>query len=183
VSTSTTNYGYVKPAAGEAFSRSTYNTTLDDIDGDIKDREKQALGQVAIGSVTANNGPFGSKTVITFIASYTFKANRKYRIAAEGNYFMSGTSSTAQFVIHTCSTADSSSSVAGLTALKSSTQRPNVSSEGRDFHVARDGVTYGTDTTLQIKLTAERLSGADGLTTQASATDPITLVIYDMGNQ
>jgi hypothetical protein len=140
-----------------------------------------AKGLVAFTEQTSNSGAIGSQTVVLNIPSFTFKANRRYRVTVSGNYYSSGTSSTGQFAIHTCPTADSAASVANLTTIKATADKPNAASEGRQVILIRDGLTYSSDTTLQLKYTMQRITGSDGYFSQASANDPLTLAIHDDG--
>lgn len=180
MSTVTTYLNLVKPAPLEAFSRATYNTNLDLIDTAY---DKLAKGQVGHAEVPNPSGAIGAKTVIINIASVSFKAGRKYKIELHGNYSASGTTSTAAFTIGTCSTADAANNSTGITNIKSIADRPNVTGEGRSLAVIRTGITFGVDTTLQIKATIERVNGGDGFFTSCSADNPITLTVYDMGAQ
>jgi hypothetical protein len=138
-------------------------------------------GIVAYADQMATSGAIGNQTVVLNIPSVTFKANRRYRVAVSGTYYCSGTSSTGVFAIATCPTTDSAGSVSNLTTIRSTADRPNAASEGRQVIIMRDGLKFATDTTLQIKYTIQRLSGADGFFSQASSTDPLTLVVYDDG--
>lgn len=142
-----------------------------------------ARGVVAYAESTVTSGAIGSPTVILNIPSFTFLANRRYRISVDAVYTASGTTSTGTFSINTCSIADSASAITGLTMIRQNADRPNMANEGRGVRLCRDGYKFATDTTLQVKYVMDRISGPDGFIAQGLAVNPITLVITDEGSQ
>lgn len=96
MSTSTTNYGFVKPAGGEQYQRSVMNNNLDDIDATIKSevekvkhvefvRQAHAAGTGAVGI-----GPMASIIEGANSKNYsdwlTFPADDQLTITKEGIY-------------------------------------------------------------------------------------------------
>lgn len=142
-----------------------------------------ARGVVAYAESTVTSGAIGSPTVILNIPTFTFKANRRYRITVEAVYTASGTTSTGAFSLNTCNIADSASAVTGLTLIRQNADRPNMANEGRAIHLCREGYKFATDTTLQVKYVMDRVTGGDGFISQGMPTNPITLVITDEGSQ
>lgn len=171
------------PDPGESYSLALLNTNNTNIAAEVNLLNKFAKGEVAHTEVTTNSSAIGIRTVVLNIASFNFKANRKYKVEFHGNYSCSGTTSTAAFTIGTCAVADAASLTTGITNIKSIADKPNTANEGRLMSVVRNHLLYSSDTTLQIKATIERVTGSDGFYTSCGADNPLTLTIYDMGAQ
>jgi len=178
----TTVGGYEKPIGGEKYSRAMVNRNLDRNERDLVEQKKNPKGLVAYAQNTTNSGAIGAKTVILNIPSFTFKANRRYRVELDGNYACSGTASTMQLTLNTAPVADAAGLTTNLTGIRSTADRPNMANEGRRMNVMRPGLSYGADTTLQIKACLERVNGSDGFFTSTDASNPITLTIHDEGD-
>ncbi len=169
MSTSTTLLGLVKPATGEQFSLSTYNNNLDTVDtyavAQVEKRSKGYMPESKVRTAAANG--LTTLVVVEFIASFTFKANRKYRIAWDFSYTMSVLSDIFTGKIQSCSTADSSTLITGLTELIA--RSLYVTATGAGTHGKIE--TYylpGSDTTVQLKFTMERALGTGTFSMEAS---------------
>lgn len=184
MATPTTYYNLLKPATGETYDVNLLDTNYDKIDAELHNASLRALGYVAYAEMAANSSALTTIAVATFIASFTFKAGRRYRIGASGGGFFSDTASTFAFAINTCSTADGSSVTTGLTQIKARSVRGDVASEGRELmSIAKENFTVASDTTLQLKLTAARLNGTGTVTLASDSTNRVCLFVEDLGAQ
>lgn len=138
-------------------------------------------GLVAYSQNVANTGQMTTSTILLTIASYTFRANRTYRVIANLGYYANGVSTTASFTLNRAATSDAASSTSGLTPFAQVTNRPNVTAEGRFDLISRDNLTFTTDRTQQIKLMLQPLNATNYYVALASSNTPMTLCIYDEG--
>lgn len=187
MSTVTTYLNLVKPASPEQFSLATYNNNLDLVDTHLKDVvQKMAKGYAAYVELASNSPGINTQAVVLNIPSFTFRANRNYRIGASGNGSVDALGSAFGFLLTTCAVADAAAVTTGLTQLRGSTYRFDSTGEGRAVldGLAKDRLVFGADTTLQIKLTAARIVGTTGSVTLLSgSTDRTCLYIEDLGAQ
>lgn len=184
MSSVTTKLGLTKPVSVEQFNLATYNNNLDLVDNFAISADKQGKGYAAYAEMAADSGALTTIAVATFIPSFTFKANRRYRVGASGGGFFSDTASTFAAAINSCATADASGVTTGLTQLKARNMRGDVAGEGREImSIAKENFSFTVDTTLQIKLTIGRLNGTGTVTLASSATNRVSLYIEDLGAQ
>lgn len=185
MSTVTTRLGLTKPAGIEQFSLSTYNNNLDLIDAwVIAQAEKYAKGRSLKTLVTADSGAVGSLAVINNIPTFTFKAGREYAVVWDFEYYGSTTNGFFEFSIQTCATTDSGSLTTGLTSLIRRIN--NVQQGGSSFKQSlrvEAPVTYGSDTTLQIKFLAELNANSGTVVVIGNAGTPALYLIGDEGDQ
>lgn len=132
------------------------------------------------GIVTAGSGGFTALTVVNNIPTFTFKAGRRYEIVWDGHYQSSVAADYLDLSIQTCSTTDAAGLTTGLTLLRQKTFRCSAASI-LEAHIVRAPVTYGTDTTLQIKFLGARGAGTGTVNLVASATNTLLYQIYDLG--
>jgi hypothetical protein len=150
-------------------------------DGRLTAVEKAGLGQIYWNVGTANSGAFSTASVVANIASFTFKAGRRYRIVWDFSYNTSTAGTYMSMCIARCSTTDAAALTTGLTNLG-----------GRTIHTDGAGLTesrtiYGyynptTDSTVQIKFYGARTAGT-GTMTILSASEPAYYYIEDLGAQ
>lgn len=114
-------------------------------------------GLVATKTQSGNSGRITTATVIDNLASFTFRANRNYRISWQGNYYTNGIA-TMQLSITHAPTSDPASSLSNLVTLRSLAHRITVAGEGRGY-LLRGRVKFSADTTRQVKVMAGRATG------------------------
>lgn len=186
MSTSTTKLGLTKPAAGEAYSRSVINNNSDIIDNyAINTVEKLAKGRNLKTLTTANSGAVGGTlTVINNVPSFTFKAGMEYTIIWDFQYYGSITNGYFEFTIATCSTADGAGVTTGLTVRN---QRIRSVQEGgssfTDSARVEAPVTFGSDTTLQLKFLAQLVANSGTVVVVADASAPALYIVDHLGDQ
>lgn len=183
----TDNYGFILPVPGEAYDVDLTNSNSVEIDKQLKNRENQAKGLVAYAELSPSTGGINTEAVVLNIASFNFKANRNYRIGASGSGSVDALGSTFAFRIATCVPADAFALTTGLTQIKASSYKFDTINEGRPVldGLTRDRFKVGADTTLQIKLTAQRAVGTTGsvILTSPDDTNRVCLFIEDLGVQ
>lgn len=132
--------------------------------------------------VTANGAGLTTLAVQNNIGSFTFLANRKYKIVWQGGYSLSVASDYFNLAVQSASTADAAGAITGLTQLQGRSYTANNAGAGESFYV--EAIYEPTvDTTLQIKFTVARAIGSGSWTLQASATAPSYGYIEDQGMQ
>jgi hypothetical protein len=132
--------------------------------------------------VTASGAGLTTLAVQNNIASFTFRANRRYKIVWHGGYSLSVATDYFNLAIQTCSTADAAGAITGLTAVQSRSYTANAAGAGESFYVEAIHEP-ASDTTLQIKFTVARALGSGTWTLQAAATAPSYCYIEDQGAQ
>jgi|SRR5213595_3426769 len=182
MSTVTPTINLVKPATIEQFSLATFNNNLDLIDAEALSLRKESKGLLQSTVVATNSGSVTALTVISNIASFTFKAGRKYRIKWDFTYQGNTAGNYLTALIGTCLTTDAAGLTTGITQLN-----------GRPFKVHDNGIdssgyceaTYQpvADTTVQIKFLIQVTTGAGTARISGSALQPTLLNIYDDGLQ
>lgn len=178
MSTVTTFLNLVKPAPLEQFSRATYNTNLDLIDAGVLNADRQAKGYMPQSKTRASaSAPTTTIAVIDNIESFTFKANRRYRISWNCSYTQSVATDYFDAKIQTCSTADASNLTTGLTELIGRSCSAHSAGAGQPLYV-EDIRKYVADTTLQIKFTVARTLGTGNWTMEAKRS---LVTIEDLG--
>ncbi len=138
-------------------------------------------GIVSYTEMTANSGTLtGAVSVIKGIAAFTFIAGRSYKITVESGYYLTTTGSTWAWQFGTCNIADSPTLTTGITPIIAWTDSVSAASEGRRFGMTR---LYrpGSTGILQLKLTAQRVTGAANAVVVASTNDPLFLLVEDLG--
>ena len=142
-----------------------------------------AKGCVYSFSVATNTGNFSALTVVYNIASFTFKAGRKYRIVWDTDWLSASTDTAAAFTVASASTADAAALTTGLTVLgvRNAQSRLAVISAPALVTAYYDPAV---DTTTQIKFLASIDGAGTTLTVQGNRTGgPTTYRIYDDGAQ
>lgn len=181
MSTSTTFLGLVKPAAGEAFSRATYNNNLDDIDDNAIQDNNKAKGLVYMHESSSNSGPH-TDGIVSNIASFTFKGGRKYRIVWDASHILGDSTTFFYMNINTCLVTDSPTIITGLTGLGGRT----IHRQNTTGHYTGPITAYfnpGSDTTVQVKFRATRVGGAATMTVVGNSGEKAVYAIYDDGDQ
>lgn len=178
--------GIEKPVGGELHSRAQYLRNLDRINQVAIDTDKESKGLVYIKKVTVNTGAL-TDAIAENIASFTFKANRKYRIVWDFSYHATGNSDSLFFCnINTAAVADAAALITGLTVLSGRTKAlvTAYALQGAQ-HTGPIECYYEpvADVTTQIKFRVERVLGDDGLTVFATVNEPAIYAIYDDGMQ
>ncbi len=181
MSTVTPRLGLTKPAGIEQFNLATYNTNLDLIDTESINVAKNGSGSMVFARYNATSSAITTLTVVFAIPTFTFKANRKYKITFIGNGYTSDNTSTFLIAVQTCLVSDPLAQTTGLSQVRPRAIKLDTALEGRSFDFTAPNVTFGSDTTLQIKFTAQRLSGGGGITITGNNTDPCEMVIEDLG--
>jgi hypothetical protein len=144
---------------------------------------KAPLGAVAQVITAVSPAAIGTtRVVVQNIATYAFKAGRKYRIHWAFEYTGSTTGNYGSFDINTAPVADSASSINNLTKIGGSSLQVN------DANTGSHGDAYAffnptSDVTLQIKATTYVWTGSGNLVLRAFATNPLVLTIFDEGKQ
>jgi hypothetical protein len=183
VSTVTTKLGLVKPAGPEQFNLATYNNNLDIVDAyAVNTVEKLAPGLKLESVVTTNSGSFSAITIISNIATFTFKANRHYEVVWDGHHQSTVDGDYIDMQIATCAVSDTASLTTGLTVKRQKTFRC-VGANLINPNGLRAPVFFGVDTTVQIKFAATRGTGTGSITMIASVNDTMLYQIHDLGAQ
>lgn len=184
----TTYLGLEKPIPGEKYSRALYNRNMDrvELNAQTKDTEfgKHALGLVWQSHVGSSSGNVAD-AVINNIATFTFKANRRYRIVWDFSYLMTGTGSLFYVSINKCAVSDPAAQLSGMTPLEGRT-KGIVNHPGSTQHsgpVVSYHIQNASDETTQIKFRVQRVVGGDGLTIVGQANERCVYSIYDDGLQ
>lgn len=144
--------------------------------------EKMAKGLVYETKATAGSGGFTALTVVSNIPSFTFKAGRRYQIVWDGHHLSSVAADTVEMQIATCSTAEAAGSVANLTVRRKK-YYPIVKANTYEADFTSAPITFGTDTTVQIKFLAVRNAGTGTISIPASADATTLYQIFDLGAQ
>lgn len=187
MSTVTTRLGLTKPAGIEQFNLATYNNNLDLVDAyALNTVDKMAKGLVFQAHVAASSGSVGD-AIINNIPSFTFKANRKYRIMWDFSFLMSGNADSLFYCsISFAPVGDAAASLSNLTATDGRTKFIQVwagNSTGYVGPVIKYHQTGGADQTHQIKFRAQRVVGDDGMTVVGNSNERAVYSIYDDGEQ
>lgn len=183
MSTVTTLLGLTKPAGIEQFSLATYNNNLDLVDAEAVNLRKSGLGRVArVVQNGADATGISTITVLQNIATFSFKGGRAYTIRFVANYYVSNTDTVLLVKISTCSTSDAGNLTTGLTIVNQTDFMATQTNRG--FNAGFDAPYEPvSDTTLQVKVTAERVSGTGTISLQRSAVTPNFFMIVDEGDQ
>lgn len=174
VATSRASAGFAVTDARPLF---IYNTTTKTIQ--VKDTSgwrdmNGPLGLLYTGSVTTASGAVGALSIINNIPSFTFVANRRYRIVWDFSYLVSGTGGIFYCAIHTCSTADSAAATTGLSVIDGRTKNSFVSASTTHSGPIHANFKVTTTSTFQIKFSAQRVAGT---------TETITILGNGVGEQ
>lgn len=180
---STTNYGLTKPAVGEAYDINIGNNNSDIIDTQILNRTKQALGLLQKTQVATSTGAISALAVVNNIATYTFKAGRKYRIVWDSDWYGASANTSGAFSVATCSTADAAALTTGLTTIGLRNAQAPVANVTAPFLVT-GYLEPVADTTVQLKFCAAIDGSGTTLIVQGNRTGaPSQYRIYDDGAQ
>lgn len=188
MSTPTTNYGFIKAAEGEQYDVDITNNNLDGIDTQLKARtdfdDKAPLGLVYQCHITGSSGAV-LDAIIHNVPTFTFKANRKYRVIWDFSYLMSGNSDSLYYVsINLAPTADAASSLANCTPLEGRTKFVQVfagASTGHTGPITAYHQQGSTNNTTQLKFRVQRVYGDDSITIVANGNERAVYSIYDDG--
>lgn len=140
----------------------------------------RALVPTSTGTVT--------NAIINNIPSFTFKANRNYRIVWDFSYYASGNSDSLFWCsIQRASTADAASAITGLTPIAGRTKGLITTYALQSTQYTGPLTAYyspgAADVTTQIKFRVEQVLGDDGLIVIGNANENATYLIYDDGAQ
>jgi hypothetical protein len=186
MATPTTNFNLLKPATGETYDVALLDSNYDKIDAGIHNPSSSqtllSLGLMAEADDVTGSGPSSAIQVIQNIASFTFKANRRYLVEWEGTVENNTANTICLAQIQTCSTADAANLTTGLTEIRGSAV-PTAIANAVIYFCARRHIKYSADTTLQIKGTIAPQVGGGSVTFGAGATWPGQLTITDEGMQ
>jgi hypothetical protein len=188
VSTVTTKLGLTKPIGIEQFSLATLNNNMDIIDAyAVNTVEKLAKGLVFQNLVTSSSGSV-TDAIINNIASFTFKANKRYRIEWDFSHLGSGNcDSLFHCSINTCAISDPAAQLTGLTTIDGRTKglltSYGLGATQYNGPVIASYSPGAVDTTLQIKFRVQRVVGDDGLTVVGGANERVRYEIYEVGQQ
>jgi hypothetical protein len=170
--------GIEKPLGSELHSRPMVNRNYDRTNQIAIDSNKQASGIMYRDIRTSASAATTTLSVIHNIASFTFKAGRKYRITWDYSAAISATGNYFDLTISSCAVTDASNLTTGLTSLVvRSTTSVGTGGEPGCLTALYEPVS---DSTLQLKFTAERKVGA-GTWTMESKT--AYFIIEDEGAQ
>jgi hypothetical protein len=189
MSTPTTNYGYIKAAEGEQYDVDITNNNLDALDATDKGLQnaldilpKGLLFQVHVATST---GTVVGPAVVNNIPTFTFKANRKYRIVWDFSYYHTGNADSLFYCqISFAPTADTAASTSNLTSTDGRTKFIQTfagASTGSTGPITKYHQTGGADQTTQIKFLCSRVYGDDGIIVVGNANERVVYSIYDDG--
>lgn len=149
--------------------------------------DKKAGGLVYRALVPTSTGTV-TNAIINNIPSFTFKANRNYRIVWDFSYYASGNSDSLFWCsIQRASTADAASAITGLTPIAGRTKGLITTYALQSTQYTGPLTAYyspgAADVTTQIKFRVEQVLGDDGLIVIGNANENATYLIYDDGAQ
>lgn len=132
---------------------------------------------------TAGSGDaagLAAEVVLQNVPSFTFLAGRRYRVVFEANYYTSNLDTVVLFKIATASTADAAGAITGLTVLNQTDYQATQTNRGfpANFNGHYQPVS---DTTVQLKVTGQRIAGSGTFAMQRSATAPNRFYVEDCG--
>ncbi len=160
-------------------AQATKNAALDAEDA------KLAKGIVYRQQVATTSGSIVD-AICSNIPSFTFKANRHYRIIWDFSYYATGNSDSLFFCcIYLAPTEDAAASLANLTALDGRTKGLLTSySLGSTQHTGPVTAHYSpgaSDVTTQIKFRPVRVLGDDGIYIVGNGNERAMYTIEDLG--
>jgi hypothetical protein len=177
--------GIEKPLGAELHSRAMYNRNLDRTNQVAIDAAKKADGlkirhvmDTSDSSAVTTEASLGNT-----IASFTFKAGRKYRIAFEGNFYTSNIDTVLLLKLGTCAVTDADNLTTGVTVLKQTDFQAQSATRGYPCDITYSKFEPVSDTTLKIKMLASRVAGTGNIFFQRGAATPAILYIEDLGAQ
>lgn len=141
------------------------------------------LGLVYYNQVTTATGAMGSLTIVYNIATFTFIANRRYRIVWDFSHLVTGQGGLFYTKISSCSTSDGPAVTTGLTVLSGRTKGIVVANSTTHTGAVTAQFKSATTVTVQIKFSAERVAGTtETMTIVGNGTgEPADYMIYDDG--
>lgn len=176
------------PQLGMQVCRLDNSRRLDEWDGSVWNTaallDALPKGLVYSNKVTTSTGQMGAGPTVVFnVASFTFQANRNYRIVWDTSHYMTDTASEFYMSINTCSTADAAAATTGLTALGGRTKGAYVGSSITQSHGPITAYYKPTSTTtVQLKFVTQRVVGSGNMVVVGNGTgEPVNYVIYDEG--
>jgi hypothetical protein len=180
----TDNYGLILPEDGEGYDVEIINQNNITIDALLLTLSKQAKGIVASDKEdTADSGAITAiASISSGIATFPFKGGRVYEIVYTGNFYTTNIDSIALVQIGTCAVADAQNLTTGVTVLNQTDYKAETTNRGYPMNLIAQ-YEPGADTTLQIKVLVQRISGTGNIHMQRSATAPHILKIRDCGDQ
>lgn len=187
MSTVTPKLGLTKPAGIEQFNLATYNNNLDVVDNyAVNTVEKLPKGLLWQKHIATSSGAV-LDAIIDNVPTFTFKANRKYRIIWDFSYLMSGNSDSLYYIsINLAPVADAAASLANCTPLEGRTKFVQIfagSSTGHTGPIVAYHLEGGVDRTTQLKFRVQRVFGDDSITIVGNANERPVYSIYDDGDQ
>jgi hypothetical protein len=179
--------GIEAPVGGELHSRQMINRNYTRTNQIAIDSNKHAHGLVYQNLVTTSTGTV-IDAIINNIASFTFRAGRRYRIEWDFSYHGTGNSDSLFYCsINSAAVIDPAAQLTGLTTLCGRTKGLITSyALGSHQHTGPIIAPYspgGADTTLQIKFRAQRVTGDDGIILIGNGNEHVRYEIYDVGAQ
>lgn len=147
--------------------------------------EKLPKGLVYKNPVTTTSGVI-TNAVVNNIPSFTFKANRNYRIEWDFVYYGTGNSDSLIFcTINTAATGDAGNLTTGLTILNGRTKSLITPATNGTQHTGPVIAMYNpgaNDVTRQIKFRGQLVQGDDGMVVVGSVGEKAHYNIYDEGS-
>lgn len=123
--------------------------------------------------------------IVDNIATFTFKAGRRYRIVWDTSYYFNATGDLFYCSINTAPTADAASNLANLTLLQGRTKGINgISGSTQHTGIIQAYVEpVGSDLTVQLKFRAQRVVGGNTMIFVGNSNENRFYYIYDDGAQ
>lgn len=147
--------------------------------------EKLGKGLVYKNFVTTTSGAVVD-AVVNNIPSFTFKANRNYRIEWDFTYYGTGNSDSLIFcTINSAVVGAAGGLTSGLTVLNARTKSLVVPATNGTQHTGAIVALYNpgaADVTRQIKFRAQTVAGDDGIVIVGSVSEKAHYLIYDEGS-
>ncbi|MDN5666947.1 MAG: hypothetical protein L0G87_00960 [Renibacterium salmoninarum] len=143
--------------------------------------EKQGQGLVLRRDQTGQTGQITGQAVVDNVPTFTFKAARNYRVTWQANFYTGDASSTFIFGLSRAAVSDPAGQTSGMTGIKNTADRPTVGQEGRQV-IVMGYLKFTTETTVQLKVWAQRASGGSYLVLSATPDNPNSIIVEDLGS-
>lgn len=170
-------YAWTNGANASTSTASSTSTAL----AQQSDVDKMPKGRMWLNRGTTNTGSFSAVVVVSAVASYTFKAGRKYRIVWDTDWLPSTGNVAAAFIIGTCATTDALASTAVTQLAIRDAQAPvgNISAPAK----VEAYYEPSTDQTVQVKFLAQTDGTGGTMVVQGNRSGGTVYAIYDEGAQ
>ncbi|HEX9230062.1 MAG TPA: hypothetical protein VF885_25970 [Arthrobacter sp.] len=142
---------------------------------------KLAKGRLWLNRVNTNSGNISALVVVSNLATFTFKANRKYRIVWDTDWIASTGNVAAAFWIGTCAVGDAAANTAVTQIAVRDAQAPVGSISAPAMVTAYYEPTV--DTTVQIKFLAQTDGTGGTMIVQGNRAGGSVYAIFDDGMQ